>query len=69
MRFYEYWNGFIWEYNSFGEYLLCLLGRLVGAILGFIIIFFLICFCINYEEGEWPDLTPIWNLITSFSTS
>lgn len=34
MRFFEYWNGFIWEYNSFGEYLLCLLARAIGLIAG-----------------------------------
>ena len=39
MRFYEYWNGFLWDYNSFSEYLLALLGRLIGAILGVIILF------------------------------
>lgn len=66
MRFYEYWNGFIWEYNSIGEYLKCLLGRLVGAILGVLILFFLLCFFYYYGEGQWPDLTPFWNLIKSF---
>ena len=39
MRFYEEWNGIIWEYNSFGEYVKCLLGRLVGLILGGLIVF------------------------------
>lgn len=38
MRFYEEWNGIIWEYNSFGEYIKCLLGRLVGFILGVLIV-------------------------------
>ena len=66
MRFYEYWNGFIWEYNSIGEYLKCLLGRFVGAILGVMILFFLLCFFYYYGEGHWPDLTPFWNLIKSF---
>ena len=39
MRFYEEWNGFIWEYNSFWEYIKCLIGRLVGFILGVLIVF------------------------------
>ena len=34
MRFFEQWGGFIWEYDSIGEYLLCLLGRLFGLIIG-----------------------------------
>ena len=63
MRFFEEWNGFIWEYNSIGEYLSMLLGRLLGAILGVIILGFLICWGYYYTEGHWPDLTPIWELI------
>ena len=66
MRFYEYWNGFLWEYNSLSEYLLALLGRLIGAIVGVVILFFLCCFFYYYGEGEWPELTPFWNLIRSF---
>ena len=34
MRFYQYWNGFIWEFNSLGEFLMALLGRLIGCLLG-----------------------------------
>lgn len=37
MRFFEEWGGLIWEYNSFGEYLKCLLGRLIGLILGILL--------------------------------
>lgn len=37
MRFFEYWGGFVWEYNSLGDYLKCLLGRLIGLILGILI--------------------------------
>ena len=66
MRFYEQWNGFIWEYNSIGEYLAMLLGRLTGGILGVIILGFLICWGYYYTEGHWPDLTPIWELIKLF---
>ena len=62
-RFYEQWNGFIREYNSIGDYLSMLLGRLIGAILGVIILGFLVCWCYYYTEGHWPDLTPIWELI------
>lgn len=65
MRFYQYWNGFIWEFNSLHEYLLAVLGRLIGTVLGIIILFFLCCFLYYYGEGEWPDLAPIWELITS----
>jgi hypothetical protein len=65
MRFFEEWNGFIWEYNSIGEYLSMLLGRLIGAILGVIILVFLVCLGYYYTEGYWPDLTPIWELIKS----
>ena len=38
MRFYEYWGGFIWEYNYFGEYIQCLIGRFVGTVLGLVIV-------------------------------
>ena len=65
MRFFEEWNGFIWEYNSIGEYLSMLLGRLIGAILGVIILVFLVCLGYYYTEGYWPDLTPIWELVKS----
>jgi hypothetical protein len=66
MRFYQYWNGFIWEFNSLGEYFLAVLGRLIGAVIGVIILFGLCCFFYYYGEGEWPDLAQFWNLIKSF---
>ena len=66
MRFYQYWNGFIWEFNSLREYFLAVLGRLIGAVLGIIILFLLCYFFYYYGEGEWPDLAPFWKLITSF---
>jgi len=44
MRFFENWGGFIWEYNSFGDYLKALLGRLLGAIIGIGIIFLIFLF-------------------------
>lgn len=44
MRFFEQWKGFIWEYHSFGEYMQCLLGRLIGTIIGFGILFLIGCF-------------------------
>ena len=66
MRFYQYWNGFIWEFNPLREYFLAVLGRLIGAVLGIIILFLLCCFFYYYGEGVWPDLAPFWKLITSF---
>lgn len=66
MRFYQYWNGFIWEFNSLGEYFLAVLGRLIGAVIGVIILFGLCCFFCYYGEGKWPDLAKFWNLIKSF---
>ncbi|MBO6030687.1 MAG: hypothetical protein J6T44_04140 [Prevotella sp.] len=65
MRFFQEWNGFIFEYNSIGDYLMMLLGRLIGAILGVLILGFLICLCYYFGEGHWPDLTPLWHLIKS----
>lgn len=62
MKFYQYWNGFIWEFNSLGEYFLAVLGRLIGAVIGVIILFFFY----YYGEGKWPDLAQFWNLIKSF---
>ena len=29
MRFYQYWNGFIWEFNSLGEYFLAVLSFII----------------------------------------
>ena len=63
MRFFEEWNGFIWEYNSLGEYFRALLGRLIGAIIGIVILFFLACFFYYYGSGKWPDLTPVWDML------
>ena len=38
-RFYQYYNGFIFEFNSVGEYFKAVLWRIVGAIIGIIIVF------------------------------
>ena len=38
MRFYEEWGGFIWEYNSFWEYIQALIGRVLGTIIGLVIV-------------------------------
>ena len=35
MRFYEDWGGFIWEYNSFGEFIKCFIARTLSAIVTF----------------------------------
>lgn len=48
MRFFEQWNGFIWEYNSFGDYLKALLGRLLGVVVAIGILFMLGCFLFWY---------------------
>ncbi len=37
MRFFESWGGFIWEYDSIGDYLKCVIGRLIGLIIGIIL--------------------------------
>ena len=42
MRFYQEWGGFIWEYNSIGEFLKVLLGRLIGMVLGFGVLYLII---------------------------
>ena len=34
MRFYQEWRGIIWEFNSVKEFLMHLLGRLIGGIIG-----------------------------------
>ena len=39
MRFFENWGGFIWEYNSFGDYLKALVGRLLGVVIAIGILF------------------------------
>ena len=69
MRFFEQWGGFIWEYNSLGEYFQVLLGRLTGTILGIAVLFFLCCLFYYYLEGHWPNLAPIWDLLKSLFVS
>lgn len=42
MRFYQYYNGFIFEFNSVGQFLKALFWRLIGMILGVIILVLII---------------------------
>ena len=44
MKFFEYWGGFIWEYDSLWDFIKCLIGRTIGMIIGVIIMigFFLL---------------------------
>jgi len=45
MRFFKEFNGFLFEFNSLGEYLRFLVGRVIGAIIGvgiLILIFYLL---------------------------
>lgn len=34
MRFFQEYNGFIWEFNGLGDYFKAVLGRLIGTIIG-----------------------------------
>lgn len=51
MRFFEYWNGFIWEYDSIWDYLLCLLGRLIGLIIGVLLVIGFFMLFANYGNS------------------
>lgn len=42
MRFFQEYNGFIFEFNSVGEYLKAVLLRIVGTIIGFAILGFML---------------------------
>lgn len=42
MRFYQEWNGIIWEFNSVKEFLLHIVYRIIGAIIGYGILFLII---------------------------
>lgn len=44
MRFFKEFNGFLFEFNSWREYFLFLLGRLAGVIVIIGIILLIICF-------------------------
>lgn len=49
MRFYQEWGGFLWEFNSFKEFLITVLFRFIGFVLGVIIligIFGLMALCV-----------------------
>lgn len=48
MRFYQEWKGFIWEFNSFGEFLKAVIGRILGAIIGIIILIGLFLFLLGF---------------------
>ena len=50
MRFFENWGGFIWEYNSFGDYIKALLGRLIGGNYRYRVLFLLGCFLFLYGQ-------------------
>ena len=41
-RFYQEYNGFIFEFNSVGEYFKAVLWRFLGKIVGVIILFFIL---------------------------
>lgn len=50
MRFYQEYGGFIWEFNSLGEYLKAVLARIIGTLLGIAILvggFFLLVYLAN----------------------
>lgn len=38
MRFFQEYNGFIFEFNSIGDFFKALLWRLLGAVCGFILL-------------------------------
>ena len=44
MRFFKEFNGFIFEFKSFGEYFGFLIGRLLGVIIFFGVIFLILYF-------------------------
>ena len=48
MKFYQEWKGFIWEFNSFGEFLKAVIGRILGAIIGIIILIGLFLFLLGF---------------------
>lgn len=51
MRFFKEFNGFFIEFNSLGDYLKFLLGRLVGAIIGIGILALIAYFCYWYGQN------------------
>lgn len=50
MRFFKEFNGFFFEFNSFGEYFQFLLGRLVGAVIGVGILALIAYFLYSYGQ-------------------
>ena len=67
-RFYQEFDGIVWEFNGFGEYIGFLFGRFVGTIIFGILLFFLLCYFYYLGTGHWPDLTPLWNLLKKLVT-
>ena len=61
-------DGIVWEFNGFGEYIGFLFGRFVGTIIFGILVFFLLCYFYYLGTGHWPDLTPLWNLLKKLVT-
>ena len=50
MRFFKEFNGFLFEFNSWGEYFRFLLGRLIGAIIAVGILVLILCFFYWYGQ-------------------
>ena len=51
MRFYQLWNGFIWEFDSIKDWLLALIGRLLGLIIGLGILYYIMMFFTQFDKG------------------
>ena len=48
MRFYQEWKGFIWEFNSFGQFLRVVVARILGAIVGIAVLVYLFLVFIGF---------------------
>ena len=68
MRFFKEVNGFIFEFNSIGEFLDFCLGRIFGVIvfIGLIVGWYFLLYFMGYIESVEPFfrlVKTLWNLI------
>jgi len=68
MRFFKEFNGFIFEFNSIGEFLDFCLGRIFGVIvfIGLIVGWYFLLYFMGYIESVEPFfrvVKTLWNLI------
>ena len=56
MKFFKEYNGFLFEFNSLGEFFRFLLGRLIGTIIGIGLLALIVFFLWWYGQKAYLEL-------------